>query len=134
MLRLYGNLMFILYMIPWRKMLPLTTPSLRCQKQEHTCYALTDKWILTQKLGIPKIQFTDHMKLKKKEDHRWILQSFLEGGTKYPWEELQSQSSEQRLNERPFRDCPAWASIPYTITKPRRYCGCQQVLAGRRME
>jgi hypothetical protein len=35
---------------------------------EHTWYALTDKWILTQKLGIPKIQFTDHMKLKKKED------------------------------------------------------------------
>jgi hypothetical protein len=31
-------------------------------------YALTDKWILGQKLGIPKIQFTDHMKLKKKED------------------------------------------------------------------
>jgi hypothetical protein len=31
-------------------------------------YALTDKWILAQKLGIPKIQFTDHMKLKKKED------------------------------------------------------------------
>jgi hypothetical protein len=28
----------------------------------------TDKWNLAQKLGIPKIQFTDHMKLKKKED------------------------------------------------------------------
>ena len=31
-------------------------------------YALTDKWILAQKFGIYKIQFTDHMKLKK-EDH-----------------------------------------------------------------
>jgi hypothetical protein len=31
-------------------------------------YALTDKWILAQKFGIPKIQFTDHMKPKKKED------------------------------------------------------------------
>jgi hypothetical protein len=29
---------------------------------------LTDKWILAQKLRIPKIQFTDYMKLKKKED------------------------------------------------------------------
>ena len=38
--------------------------------KEHTWYALTDKWILAQKLGIPKIQFTDHMKLKKKEDQR----------------------------------------------------------------
>ena len=36
--------------------------------KEHTWYAFTDKWILAQKLGIPKIQFTDHMKLKKKED------------------------------------------------------------------
>jgi len=33
-------------------------------------YVLTDKWILGQKLGIPKIQFTDHMKLKKKEDKK----------------------------------------------------------------
>jgi hypothetical protein len=28
---------------------------------------LTNKWILTQKFGIPKIQFTDHTKSKKKE-------------------------------------------------------------------
>ena len=26
------------------------------------------KWILVQKFGITKIQFTDHMKFKKKED------------------------------------------------------------------
>jgi len=32
-----------------------------------TWYALTDKWILAQKLRIHKIQLTD-MKLKKKED------------------------------------------------------------------
>ena len=31
-------------------------------------YALTDKWILAQRLRIPKIQFVKHMKLKKKED------------------------------------------------------------------
>jgi hypothetical protein len=36
--------------------------------KEYTWYSLTDKWILAQKLWIPKIQFTDHMKLKKKED------------------------------------------------------------------
>jgi hypothetical protein len=36
--------------------------------QSHTWYTLTDKWILVQKLGIPKIQFTDYMKLQKKED------------------------------------------------------------------
>ena len=35
--------------------------------KEHTWYTLTDKWVLVQKLGIPKIQLTDHMKLKQKE-------------------------------------------------------------------
>jgi hypothetical protein len=39
------------------------------QSQKNTqWYALTDKWILPYNLRIPKIQFTDHMKLKKKED------------------------------------------------------------------
>jgi hypothetical protein len=36
--------------------------------KKHTWYALTDKWILAQKFRIPKIQFTDHMKPKKKKD------------------------------------------------------------------
>ena len=35
------------------------------QSQKNT---LTDKWILAPKLQIPKIQFTDQIKLKKKED------------------------------------------------------------------
>ena len=35
--------------------------------KEHI-YALTDKWILAQKLRISQIQFANHMKLKKKED------------------------------------------------------------------
>jgi hypothetical protein len=38
------------------------------QAQKNTRHALTDKWILAPNLGIPKIIFTDHMKLKKKED------------------------------------------------------------------
>jgi hypothetical protein len=29
---------------------------------------LTDKWILAQKFRIPKIEFSNHMKPKKKED------------------------------------------------------------------
>ena len=35
---------------------------------QYTWYALTDKWILAQNLGILKTQFKDHMKFKKKED------------------------------------------------------------------
>ena len=41
--------------------------------KEHTWHALTDKWILAQKLGIPKIQFTDERKLKKEDQSMRIL-------------------------------------------------------------
>jgi hypothetical protein len=36
--------------------------------------------------------------------------------------EIQRQSVEQRLKERPSRDCPTWESIPHSDTKPRHYC------------
>jgi hypothetical protein len=35
--------------------------------KEHTWYALTDKWILAQTFRRPKVQFIDHVKLKKEE-------------------------------------------------------------------
>ena len=98
-------------------------------KKEHTWYGLTDKWVLSQKLGIPKIQFTQTTWNSRRKTKVWILQAFLEGGTKYPWEEL--QSVEEKLKERLPRDCSTWGSIPYTTIKPRHYCGCQQVLADR---
>ena len=44
---------------------------------------------------------------------------------------IQGQRVEQRLKERPPRDCPTWGSIPYTVIKPRHYCGWQEVLADR---
>jgi hypothetical protein len=83
-------------------------------------YALTDKWILAQKLRMPKIQFAKYMKLKKKTKV-WILHSFLEWGTKCPWKELQRKSSDLRQNEGPPRDCLTCGSIPLTTTKPRHY-------------
>jgi hypothetical protein len=59
--------------------------------KEHTWYALTVKWILAQKLGIPKIQFTDHLKLKKKEDQSVDASVLLRSGNKI-------------LNRRKYRD------------------------------
>jgi hypothetical protein len=70
--------------------------------KEHTRYKLTDKWILNQKFGIPKNQFTDCMKLKKKEDQSVDTSAFLERGSKYPWEEIQRQKLEQKVKERFF--------------------------------
>jgi len=40
------------------------------------------------------------------------------GEQKYSQEEMWTQSLEQRLKERPFRDCPTWGSIPYMTTNP----------------
>jgi hypothetical protein len=71
------------------------------------------------------------MKLKKKEGQRMDIFILLRSGTKYPWEEIQRQSVEQRLKERLSRDCPTLGSIPYTVTKCRHYCRCQEVLADR---
>ena len=45
-------------------------------------YVLTDKWILAQKLRIPKIKFTDNMKLKKQEDQSLDASILLRSGKK----------------------------------------------------
>jgi hypothetical protein len=71
------------------------------------------------------------MKLKKKEDQSEDASVLLRRRTKYSWLEIWRQSVEQRLKERPSRDCPTLGSIPYTVTKPRHYCECEEVLADR---
>ena len=46
-------------------------------------------WLLAQKLGIPKIQFANHMKLKNKEEHSVDTSIHLRrGGDKTPMEGL----------------------------------------------
>jgi hypothetical protein len=60
---------------------------------------------------MPKIQFAKHMKLKKKEGQSVDTLFLLRMGNKI-WKELQRQSSEQSLKEKPSRDCPTWKSIP----------------------
>ena len=54
--------------------------------KELTWYALNDKWILIQKLRIPKIQFGKHKKLKKKEDQSVDTLALLRMGNKIPTE------------------------------------------------
>ena len=45
---------------------------------------LNDKWILVQKLGIPKAQFTDHTKLNKKAYQSVDSLVLLRRGNKIP--------------------------------------------------
>jgi len=72
---------------------------------------------------MPKIQFTDYMKLSKKEDKSVVASILLRRGNNILMGgNMEKKSVEQRLKERPSIDCPTWKSIPYTVTKPRHYC------------
>ena len=51
------------------------------QKNTHSMYSLI-KWTLAQKFGNPKMQFTDHMKPKKKEDQNVDASVLLRRGNK----------------------------------------------------
>ena len=70
-----------------------------------------DKWILAQKLRIPKIQVEKHMKLKKNEDQTVVTLPLLRIGNKTPMKELQRQSLELRRKDGPSIDCHTWESI-----------------------
>jgi hypothetical protein len=68
------------------------------------------------------------MKLKKKDQS--MGDSVLRRGNKI----LTGGNMETKCEaetEGKARDCPTWDSIPYTVTKPRHYCTCQEVLADR---
>jgi hypothetical protein len=56
--------------------------------KKHTWYTLTDKWILAQKVRIPMIQFTKHMKLKKKGDQSVDTSILLRRGNKISMEKV----------------------------------------------
>ena len=51
-------------------------------EKNYTRYAFTDKWILAQKLRILKVQFIEHVKLKKKEDQSVDASVLLRRGNK----------------------------------------------------
>jgi hypothetical protein len=50
------------------------------QNDTHDMYSMITA--INQKLRIPTIQLTDHMKINMKEAKVWMFQSHLEGGTK----------------------------------------------------
>jgi hypothetical protein len=78
------------------------------------------------------MQFTDNMKLKKKEDQSVGASLLLRRGNKIlkgANTKIQCGETEERTS----RDCLTWRSIPYTVTKSRHYCGCQEVNDDRRL-
>ena len=84
-------------------------------------------------LGIQSFWANIHLSVSAYHVYSFVsgLSSFLEWRTKYPWKELQRQSSELSGNKGPSRDCPMLGSILYTTSKPRHYCICQKDFADR---
>jgi len=72
------------------------------------------------------------MKLKKKEEQR-VDAIVLRSGNKI----LKGGNTETKCGGetegKAIQRLPHLGSIPYTDTKPRHYCGCQEVLADRNL-
>jgi hypothetical protein len=71
------------------------------------------------------------MKLKMKEEQSVDTSVLLTRGNKIPMGGDTETKCGAETEKRPSRDCPTWGSIPHTVTKPKHYFGCQQVLAER---
>jgi hypothetical protein len=123
---------FMKFLGKWMDLKDITLSEVtQSQKNTHDMHSLTDKWILAQKLGIPKIQFTGHMKCKKKEDQSVDTLILLRRGNKILMEEVTETKCGAETEGMTIQDCLTWGSIPYTTTKPRHYCGCKQELADK---
>ena len=97
----------------------------------HTKSTLTDRWILDQKLRILKIQLTDHMKLKKKEDQSMDATVILRRGNNIPMGVDTETKCGAETEVKVIQRLSNLGIPPYTITKPRHYGGCQEVLPDR---
>jgi hypothetical protein len=98
------------------------------QSQKNT-HALTDKWILAQKLRIPTIQFTKHMKLKKKEDHSVDTSFLLRMGNKILMEGVTETKFRAEMEGRTIQRLPHLGIHPINsyqtqtlLHMPARFC------------
>ena len=92
-------------------------------------YVFVDKWILAQNFGIPKIQFTDHMKPKKKEDQNVDASVLLRRGNKILTGGNMETKYGAETEGKAIQRLPHLGIIPYTVTKPGPHYGCWEVLA-----
>jgi hypothetical protein len=61
---------FMKFLGKWMYLEDITLSEITQSQKNRTWYVLIDKWVLGKVCGITTIQFTDHMKLKRKEDQR----------------------------------------------------------------
>jgi hypothetical protein len=68
--------------------------------------------VLAQKLRIPKIQFSKHMKLKKKEEQSVVTLLLLRMGNKIPMEGVTETKCGAQTEGRTIQRLLHWGSIP----------------------
>jgi hypothetical protein len=83
--------------------------------KEHTWYILSDKWVLAQKFGIPKIQLADQMKLKKKEDHSMDSPVLCRRGNKIPMGGDTKTKCGAETEGKIIQRLTTWGSIPHRV-------------------
>ena len=86
---------------------------------------------ISPKLKIPKMQLTDHMKLKKKENQSLDALVLLRRENKILIGRNMKTKCGAETEGKPIQRLPHLRIQPYTVTKHRHYCGCQEVLADR---
>ena len=77
---------FMKFLGKWMDMVGIILSEIIQYKITHMINALTDIWILAQKLRIPNIQFAKHIKFKKNEDQSVNTSPLLRIGNKTPME------------------------------------------------
>jgi hypothetical protein len=88
-------------------------------------------WILAQKLRIPKIQFSKHMKLKK-EDQSVYTSILLRRGNKMSMEGVTETKFGAETEGRTIQRLPYPGFHPINNHHTRHYCRCKQKTADRR--
>jgi hypothetical protein len=73
------------------------------------------------------------MKPKKKEDQSMNSLVFLRRGNKILTGENMKTKCREETEGKAIQRPPYLEIHPYTVTKPRHYCGCQEALADRRL-
>jgi len=88
--------------------------------------------ILAQKFGLSKIEFTDHMKLKKKEDQSMDTSVLLRRGNKIFKGGNKETKCGAETEGKIIQRLPHLEIHPI-YRQPRQYCRCQEVLDGRNL-
>jgi len=123
-----NDFMKMKFLHEWMKLENIILSVVSQTQKNHKWYALTDKWILAQKLRLP---YWLSIWSSRRTTKMWMLQYFLEGRTKiFIRVNMETKLGAQTEGKAIQRLC-TWCFSPYIVTKPRQYCWFQEVHAER---